>query len=80
MNINVGFKNLTQVATFSIPIAPQPLINGLFGLAISSQEAFEGLFKIELYLVRRFHVENANGLDPFKWWVSNKSKFLDVGL
>jgi hypothetical protein len=50
----------------------------LFGLAILSQEAFEGLFKVELYLVCRFHVENANGLDPLNWWVSNKYRFPNV--
>ncbi len=75
----MGFLNPSQVATFSIPTTPQPPSNGLFGLAILSQDAFEGLFKVKLYLIRRFHVENANGLDPLKWWVSNKYRFPNVG-
>jgi hypothetical protein len=71
----VGFLNPSQVATSSIPTTSEPPSNGLFGLAILPQEAFEGLFKVELYLVCRFHVENANGLDPLNWWVSNKYRF-----
>jgi hypothetical protein len=45
----------------------------------SSQEGFEGFIKVELSLFHKFHVENANGLDPSKWWGCNQSKFPNVG-
>jgi hypothetical protein len=39
----------------------------------------KGLFKVQLSLFRNFHVENANGLDPFMWWFANQSEFPNVG-
>jgi len=67
LNNTMGFLNPNQATTHLIPMPPQPPSNGLYGLTIPSQEGFEGFIKVELSLFHKFHVENANGLDPLKW-------------
>jgi hypothetical protein len=75
----MSFLNPSQATMLLVPTPPQPPSNGLCGLTIPSQEGFEGSIKVELSLFRKFHVENANGLDPLKWWGCNQSKFPNVG-
>jgi hypothetical protein len=75
----MGFLNPSQAIMPLIPMPPQPPSNGLCGLTIPSQEGFEIFIKVELSLFRKFHVENANGLDPLKWRGCNQFKFPNVG-
>jgi hypothetical protein len=79
LNNNVGYINPNQATTPLAPTPPQPPSNGLCGLVASSQEGFEGFIKIKLFVFHKFHVENANGLDPLKWWGCNQFKFPNVG-
>jgi hypothetical protein len=75
----MGFLNPSQATMPLVPMPPQPPSNGLCGITIPSQEGFEGFIKVELSLFRKFHVENANGLDPLKWWGCNQFKFPNLG-
>jgi hypothetical protein len=76
----MGFLNPSQVASPIPPTHELSLIStSLFKLVTSTQEAIEGLFKVELYLFCVFHVENANGLNLLMWWFVNEFKFPNVG-
>jgi hypothetical protein len=62
----MGFLNPSQVGGPIPPTHELPLFStSLFRLITSTQEATEGLFKVELYLFCMFHVENAKGHDLF---------------
>jgi hypothetical protein len=76
LKVVMGFLNSNQVVglVFPSPKLP-PTSTRLFGLATSTQEAIEGLLKVELSLFCKFNVENDNGLDPLIWWFINKSRF-----
>jgi hypothetical protein len=80
LKVAMGFLNSNQVAGLVFPSPKLPLTSTrLFGLATSTQEATEGLFKAKLFLFHKFNVENDNGLDPLIWWFNNKSRFSNVG-
>jgi hypothetical protein len=71
----MGFLNPSQVGSPIHPTHELLLIStSLFGLVASTQEAIEGLFKVELYLFCMFHVENANGPNLLMWWFINEFK------
>jgi hypothetical protein len=76
----MGFLNPSQVGGPIPPTHELPLIStSLFRLVALTQEATEGLFKVELCLFCMFHVENANGPDLLIWWFVNEFKFPNVG-
>ncbi len=79
LNNIMRFLNPSQVVMSSIPTPFQPPSNGLFGLVVSSQEAFEGLLKTKLSLFCKYHVQNVDGFDPLKWRASSQLKISNVG-
>jgi hypothetical protein len=67
----MGFLNLCQTTSLDPPPPEQPLTScGLFGVVVSTQEVTESIFKVELFLFCRFHLENVDFLDPLMWWVA----------
>jgi len=75
LKVVMGFLNPSQVGGLVPPTHELPLIStSLFRLVALTQEAIEGLFKVELYLFCMFHVENANGPDLLIWWFVNEFK------
>ncbi len=80
LKATMGFLNPNQVVGLVFPSPKLPPTSiGLFGLATSTQEEIESLFKVELSLFHKFNVENDDGLDPLIWWFINKSRFSNVG-
>jgi hypothetical protein len=80
LKVVVGFLNSSQVGGPIPPTHELPLIStSLFMLVASTQEANEGLFKVELYIFCMFHVENANGPNLLMWQFVNEFKFPNVG-
>ncbi len=74
------FLNLDQVASSIFPSLELPSTSTrLFGSTSSTQEAIESLFKVELFLFRKFNVENIDGLDLLIWWSVNESRFPNIG-
>ncbi len=76
----MGFLNLGQTISLNPPPPEQPLIScGLFGLVTSIHETIKAIFEVELFLFHRFHKENVDFFDPLMWWVTNESRFPNVG-
>ncbi len=79
LKVVMGFLNLYQVAGLIFPWFKLPSTSTrLFGLIASTQEAIENLFKVELFLFRKFNVENIDGLDPLIWWFVNEARFPNI--
>jgi hypothetical protein len=80
LKVVMGFLNLNQVGGLIFPLLELTSTSTrFFGLAASTQEAIEGLFKTELPFFRKFNVENNDGLDPLIWWSINESRLSNVG-
>jgi hypothetical protein len=76
----IGFLNPHQTTNLNPPSLEQPLIScGLFGSVTLIHETIKSLFKVELSLFHRFHVENVDSLDPLMWWAANEFRFSNVG-
>jgi hypothetical protein len=72
LKIVMGFLNLGQTTSPNPLAHEQPTYFGLFGLVASTQEAITGLFKVELSLFCKFHVENVDVFDSLMWWATKQ--------
>jgi len=79
LKVVMGSLNPIQLTSLDPPSPKQPSTSsGLFRGVASIQEAIEGLFKVELSLFCRFHLENVDSLNPLMWWATNESRFPNV--